>query len=508
MPVDDYWGTESTELVVEETVEVDLDGNPVVSGINRDIPKSIIDAPGDLIVGTDADSVGRLPIGSPGQALLVAPDGISLEYSVPVGEDHVHTESDITDFAHTHLEADITDFAHAHVLGDLPGDIATDGDVSAAVASHAGAGDPHPTYETSAEAAAKITAHEGAANPHPSYATDADLTTHAATPHGGGGVSIPQQDDEPASPVEDDLWIDTNEGAGVGLSSILAYAEATSNQTLIGTTITDRTGLSVTVAVPAGRRLRISGHTMIGSPSAALFGNGWVRDGTNTTLGRYGNAYFASTSQEYMWDGSIIISPAAGTHTFKLSVSTTTGTVTSFASSTNPAWIMVEDITGTLWPAGQSVDTGMLPMVPACRVYNGSAQSIPNGTETMLTFPAEHFDTDNLHSTSVNPTRITISRAGVYQVAGSLEFVANVTGGRYAFFKINGGTVIGYDSRANVTGTGWAHFMLSTIWNFSAGDYIEFGCYQSSGGALNTVASAGGLQHSPQFGVAYLGRVV
>ena len=103
----------------------------------------------------------------------------------------------------------------------------------AELATHAAAADPHPTYETSTEAAAKITAHEAATNPHSTYetsaeaaskisahealpdphtdyvkessiqwggltqgsdtslhlhntyATDTDLTTHAATPHGG-----------------------------------------------------------------------------------------------------------------------------------------------------------------------------------------------------------------------------------------------------------------------------------------------------------------------------------
>ena len=36
---------------------------------------------------------------------------------------------------------------------------------------------------------AVMLAHEGDADAHPGYATDADLTTHAATPHGGGGVT-------------------------------------------------------------------------------------------------------------------------------------------------------------------------------------------------------------------------------------------------------------------------------------------------------------------------------
>jgi hypothetical protein len=58
-----------------------------------------------------------------------------------------------------------TPLSHAHLDADIPAGIARDSEVSAAV-----------------------TAHEGAANPHATYATDTDLTTHAATPHGGGGT--------------------------------------------------------------------------------------------------------------------------------------------------------------------------------------------------------------------------------------------------------------------------------------------------------------------------------
>lgn len=45
---------------------------------------------------------------------------------------------------------------------------------AAAVATHAAAGDPHPTYETSAEAAAKVTTHEGASDPHTGYQKESE----------------------------------------------------------------------------------------------------------------------------------------------------------------------------------------------------------------------------------------------------------------------------------------------------------------------------------------------
>jgi len=53
------------------------------------------------------------------------------------------------------------------------------GAAAAAVATHEGLSDPHPTYETSAEAAAKVTTHAGASDPHGdrSFATSA-VSTH------------------------------------------------------------------------------------------------------------------------------------------------------------------------------------------------------------------------------------------------------------------------------------------------------------------------------------------
>jgi len=55
------------------------------------------------------------------------------------------------------------------------------GTAAAAVTAHEGAGDPHPTYETSAEAASKVSTHAGASDPHGdrAFATSA-VGTHEA----------------------------------------------------------------------------------------------------------------------------------------------------------------------------------------------------------------------------------------------------------------------------------------------------------------------------------------
>lgn len=75
---------------------------------------------------------------------------------------------------------------HPGYLTPAEGNVAYE--AAGAVTAHVAAGDPHPTYTTAAELASAVIAHEALANPHATYATDVDLTTHAATPHGGGGV--------------------------------------------------------------------------------------------------------------------------------------------------------------------------------------------------------------------------------------------------------------------------------------------------------------------------------
>lgn len=56
----------------------------------------------------------------------------------------------------------------------IPAAIARDTEVTAAIAAHAGAADPHPTYMTSAEVDASIATHAGAADPHTGYQKESE----------------------------------------------------------------------------------------------------------------------------------------------------------------------------------------------------------------------------------------------------------------------------------------------------------------------------------------------
>jgi hypothetical protein len=127
----------------------------------------------------------------------------------------------------------------------------------------------------------------------------------------------------------------------------LAYAEVTASQGSIGSPDTDITGLSGTVAVPAGRRLRIHASAHLTSSVAGDEVDLMILEGS-TRLQERVTTIDTATRLESMYS-VIVVSPTAGTHTYKVAArrSVGTGTITMSAAATYPAFILIEDITGT-----------------------------------------------------------------------------------------------------------------------------------------------------------------
>ena len=137
------------------------------------------------------------------------------------------------------------------------------------------------------------------------------------------------------------------------------------------------------------------------------------------------------------------------------------------------------------------------------RVYNSANISIPNATTTVLTFNTERYDTNNLHSTSSNTSRITFQSAGKYELSAVVRFAANGTGTRYIQFRLNGTTFIASESSGAVTSGDAVDLSISTLYNFAANDYVEVAVYQNSGGALNVVS---GANYSPEYSTQKVGN--
>lgn len=162
--------------------------------------------------------------------------------------------------------------------------------------------------------------------------------------------------------------------------------------------------------------------------------------------------------------------------------------------------------TGTVAPVSwaNAVKAGLdyLANPPACRVYNNAVQSLANATETALTFNSERWDTDAMHSTSVNTSRITFNTAGLYVISGHVSFAGNVTGHREVQIKLNAATYLAVLNVPAVAAVSNPYISIATTYKFAVADYVELRCYQNSGGALNTAVLAA---TSPEFTATWVG---
>jgi hypothetical protein len=157
-------------------------------------------------------------------------------------------------------------------------------------------------------------------------------------------------------------------------------------------------------------------------------------------------------------------------------------------------------VTGTLPVANGGTGVTILP---AARVTHNTTQSIATATSTALNFNTERFDTDTIHDTVTNNTRLTCKTAGTYMIVGQAAFAANATGIRQALILLNGATAIALDLRVNV-GAGFpTRITISTIYQLAVNDYVELTLYQDSGGNLNTEQTANAV---PEFMMTRLGQ--
>lgn len=142
---------------------------------------------------------------------------------------------------------------------------------------------------------------------------------------------------------------------------------------------------------------------------------------------------------------------------------------------------------------------------PQARVTNGSNIShATSGTRQFLTFANERFDSADLHSTSSNTGRLTAPITGLYLIGGHIIFASNATGRREASIRLNGTTFLEINNQPAVNGDD-TEMSVTTLYQFTAGDYVELGANQTSGGALDVRSLA---NISPEFWMVRLAGFV
>ena len=125
----------------------------------------------------------------------------------------------------------------------------------------------------------------------------------------------------------------------------MGYAQTVSAQGSI-TTITDLTGLTITFTAVSGRRYRITGYSRMASSVAGDRISLYVTDGSNNILEIDQINQPSDLGTAMALKPMIVTTPSGGSITYKLRAERTAGTgnVVTSVGTTDPAFILVEDI--------------------------------------------------------------------------------------------------------------------------------------------------------------------
>lgn len=266
-------------------------------------------------------------------------------------------------------------------------------------------------------------------------------------------------------------WVSLGTASGGGNGATLAYAEVVAGQTGISAA-TNLTGLSVTVTVPAGRRLKISGKGQIANDANAGSALGEIMEGA-TILGRWCRQDVPASATTFSDEASVIVSPTAGSHTYNLRLNKNVGAgVIDFqATSNNPAFILVEDITNSETPFSN-------PNVPVGRL--GYAEVIANqtgiSTEVALT------------GLSVN---VSVASGRTVRISGQVQITSATTSGTVILRIKEGATTLQtIQENYNTIGGNGKYIDGSVILSPSVGAHTYSLSLQGTAGTIDLSAGA------------------
>lgn len=126
--------------------------------------------------------------------------------------------------------------------------------------------------------------------------------------------------------------------------------------------------------------------------------------------------------------------------------------------------------------ADGAVDPAHLATFPKCRVYRSTTvQTVTNNTEAAVQWNDESFDTDSMHSTVTNNTRITAQTAGYYRAYTQLYLYDRpLDSSTEVYIRKNGSTELArYNHRiGSLEGEDYV-WVVATMGYLSVSDYVE-----------------------------------
>lgn len=142
---------------------------------------------------------------------------------------------------------------------------------------------------------------------------------------------------------------------------------------------------------------------------------------------------------------------------------------------------VVDDVgteTGPLGAAG-------VPTFVGARAYNSTTQSVNSASLTAITLDSEDFDTNSIHDTGSNTSRLTASHTGYWLVRGSTTIAAGGSSAQKSIMLSKTGTLV-RGSSVNVENNTALRLVTVAVVSLTAStDYMEMKVYQATGSARN-----------------------
>jgi len=155
---------------------------------------------------------------------------------------------------------------------------------------------------------------------------------------------------------------------------------------------------------------------------------------------------------------------------------------------------IVDDPTGTASTKKIRTDDFQSTWHVGVKVYNNANTAVDHNTWTTLTFNSEGYDTDSMHSTGTNTSRLTCQSAGYYSISCGVDWAANAAGDRGLLIKLGGSDNLSImKAPASTSGESANHLEVKSY--LAVGNYVELLAYQSSGGALDARVIYSTLPH-------------
>lgn len=122
---------------------------------------------------------------------------------------------------------------------------------------------------------------------------------------------------------------------------------------------------------------------------------------------------------------------------------------------------------------------------------SAATTSVPNATETTVSFDTEVYDVGNLHDVLTNPSRFTVPTGGdgLYLVIGQIAWAADADGIRSTRLYKNGTSLEGQQDVAAGT-VALSRTQVLAVVSLLAAEYVEMKAYHTAGGALDLQGSS------------------